>query len=59
MGEIIDHVFREGLSSFRIKLETGDLVHARKSSGEGGVQYGRGERVFVAFAPEHARALVK
>jgi putrescine transport system ATP-binding protein len=58
-GEILDHVFREGLSSFRIKLETGDLVHVRKSLGEGGAHHKRGERVFVSFAPEHARALVK
>ncbi len=58
-GEILDHVFREGLSSFRIKLETGDLVHVRKSVGEGGAQHKRGECVFVSFAPEHARALLK
>jgi ABC-type Fe3+/spermidine/putrescine transport system ATPase subunit len=57
-GEILDHVFREGFSSFRIRLETGDLVHARKSVGEGGAQHMRGERVFVSFAPEHARALL-
>ena len=59
VGEIMDHVFREGLSSFRIKLESGDVVHARKAVGESGVQHARGERVFVSFAPEDARALVK
>lgn len=58
-GEILDHVFREGLSSFRVKLDTGDLVHVRKSVSEGGAQHARGERVFVSFAPEHARALLK
>jgi putrescine transport system ATP-binding protein len=57
-GEILDHVFREGLSSFRVKLDTGDLVHVRKSVSEGGVQHARGDRVFVSFAPEHARALL-
>ena len=57
-GEILDHVFREGLSSFRVKLDTGDLVHVRKSVSEGGAQHARGERVFVSFAPEHARALL-
>jgi putrescine transport system ATP-binding protein len=57
-GEILDHVFREGLSSFRVKLDTGDLVHVRKSVSESGAQHARGERVFVSFAPEHARALL-
>ncbi|MEN9708790.1 MAG: spermidine/putrescine import ATP-binding protein PotA, partial [Pseudomonadota bacterium] len=57
-GEILDHVFREGLSSFRVKLDTGDLVHVRKSVSEGGAQHARGERVFVSFVPEHARALL-
>ena len=57
-GEILDHVFREGLSSFRVKLDTGDLVHVRKSVSESGAQNARGERVFVSFAPEHARALL-
>ena len=59
VGKILDHVFREGLSSFRVKLDTGDLVHVRKSVSEGGAQHARGERVFVSFAPEHARALLK
>jgi len=59
IGEIVDHVFREGMSSFRIRLETGDIVHLRQNQGEGVLSFDRGMRVFVSFAPEHARALVR
>ncbi len=58
IGEIVDHVFREGLSSFRVRLETGDIVHVRQGQGEGVHDWARGARVFVSFAPERARALV-
>jgi putrescine transport system ATP-binding protein len=58
-GEIVEHVFREGLSSFRVRLDTGDIVHVRQPHGEGGVSHQRGARVFVSFAPERARALVR
>ena len=59
LGEIIDHVFREGMSSFRIRLETGDMVHVRQPHGEGAGAHARGERVFVSFAPERARVLAR
>jgi putrescine transport system ATP-binding protein len=58
-GEIIDHVFREGMSSWRIRLAGGDVVHARQPHGEGATHWERGARVFVSFAPECARALVR
>ncbi len=58
IGEIIDHVFREGLSSVRVRLEGGDVVHVRQGQGEGVQDWVRGARVFVSFAPERARALL-
>ena len=58
-GSIVDHVFREGMSSWRIKLDAGDVVHARQPHHEGAAPWERGERVFVSFAPERARALLR
>lgn len=58
-GEIVDHVFREGLSSWRVRLESGDMVHVRQASVEGDQSFERGARVFVSFAPERARALLR
>lgn len=57
-GDIIEHVFREGLASFRVRLETGDVVHVRQPVSEGAPSWQRGARVFVSFAPERARALL-
>ncbi len=59
VGEVVDHVFREGMSSWRIRLDAGDLVHARQPHGEGAAHWERGARVFVSFAPERARALLR
>ena len=58
-GEITDHVFREGMSSWRVRLDGGDIVHVRQPIAAGTATYDRGARVFVAFAPECARALVR
>jgi putrescine transport system ATP-binding protein len=58
-GEIVDHVFRDGFSAWRIRLDVGDMVLARQPQAEGGAQWERGARVFVSFAPERARALLR
>ncbi len=58
-GEIVDHVFREGFSTWRIRLESGDMVLARQPQMEAGAHWDRGARVFVSFAPESARALLR
>jgi putrescine transport system ATP-binding protein len=57
VGEIIDHVFREGSSSWRVRLDAGDVIHVRQPLGHGAHPHERGERVFVSFAPEAARVL--
>lgn len=57
LGQVLDHVFREGMSSWRIALDAGDVVHVRQP--QGSADYQRGERVFVSFAPEAARVLLR
>jgi putrescine transport system ATP-binding protein len=58
-GEVVDHVFREGMSSWRIRLDAGNVVHARQPHGDGAAHWRRGERVFASFAPERALALLR
>lgn len=57
-GEVVDHVFREGLSSWRVRLDAGDLIHARHPQNDAAaVSHQRGDRVFVTFPAEAARVL--
>jgi ABC-type Fe3+/spermidine/putrescine transport system ATPase subunit len=58
-GEIVDHVFRDGFSTWRVRLDAGDMVLARQPLTEDGVPWDRGARVFASFAPERAQALLR
>ena len=58
-GEIVDHLFCDGFSTWRVRLDVGDMVLARQPQVEDGVAWDRGARVFASFAPERARALLR
>ena len=59
VGQVIDQAFREGLSSWRVLLDAGDVIHVRQAQNEAGAgSHQRGERVFVSFPPEAARVLL-